>query len=236
MPEGACGPPGRLWGALGECWDRVGADGVLVARWCCPGRDLGAVCGVAENSPDARDPCHSPATMHGARPKWGIVSLGPEGLVKPSGAHGLWRSLVAHLTGGQGVAGSNPVSPTEARGSESLRFRASRRNWKWSRCAVKPTRRRGKVIAPQGRHGPAAREPARPVSLPTTGPRRTLLADLCRVGRQGMMSGSLVATTASPVTSSVLTSGPVKFSPCSPMIALTFSGWLRAIGMVTRTA
>src|SRR5207302_9099039 len=26
--------------------------------------------------------------------------------------HGLWRSLVAHLTGGQGVAGSNPVSPT----------------------------------------------------------------------------------------------------------------------------
>ena len=28
------------------------------------------------------------------------------------GARGLWRSLVAHLTGGQGVAGSNPVSPT----------------------------------------------------------------------------------------------------------------------------
>jgi hypothetical protein len=26
---------------------------------------------------------------------------------------GLWRSLVAHLTGGQGVAGSNPVSPTQ---------------------------------------------------------------------------------------------------------------------------
>ena len=27
-------------------------------------------------------------------------------------ATGLWRSLVAHLTGGQVVAGSNPVSPT----------------------------------------------------------------------------------------------------------------------------
>ncbi len=26
---------------------------------------------------------------------------------------GLWRSLVAHLTGGQGVVGSNPASPTE---------------------------------------------------------------------------------------------------------------------------
>src|SRR5699024_4847815 len=25
---------------------------------------------------------------------------------------GLWRSLVAHITGGDGVAGSNPVSPT----------------------------------------------------------------------------------------------------------------------------
>ncbi len=30
----------------------------------------------------------------------------------PSDPNGLWRSLVAHLTGGQGVAGSNPVSPT----------------------------------------------------------------------------------------------------------------------------
>ena len=29
----------------------------------------------------------------------------------PSGnGHGLWRSLVAHLTGGQGVAGSNVVN------------------------------------------------------------------------------------------------------------------------------
>ena len=27
-------------------------------------------------------------------------------------SHGLWRSLVAHVTGGHGVAGSNPVSPT----------------------------------------------------------------------------------------------------------------------------
>ena len=33
---------------------------------------------------------------------------------------GLWRSLVAHLTGGQGVAGSNPVSPT-VRGPDLFR-------------------------------------------------------------------------------------------------------------------
>ena len=34
---------------------------------------------------------------------------------------GLWRSLVAHLTGGQGVAGSNPVNPTSLH-KQVLRF------------------------------------------------------------------------------------------------------------------
>ena len=33
----------------------------------------------------------------------------------------MWRSLVAHLTGGQGVAGSNPVIPTNKYGPD-LRF------------------------------------------------------------------------------------------------------------------
>ena len=32
----------------------------------------------------------------------------------------MWRSLVAHLTGGQGVAGSNPVIPTNLYGGFSL--------------------------------------------------------------------------------------------------------------------
>ena len=32
-------------------------------------------------------------------------------LSNPKG-FGLWRSMVAHLTGGQGVAGSSPVNPT----------------------------------------------------------------------------------------------------------------------------
>ena len=41
----------------------------------------------------------------------------------PKSHNGLWRSLVAHLTGGQGVAGSNPVNPTSLHrtGGESLR-------------------------------------------------------------------------------------------------------------------
>ncbi len=34
------------------------------------------------------------------------------GSVRFLGGLGMWRSLVAHLTGGQGVAGSNPVIPT----------------------------------------------------------------------------------------------------------------------------
>jgi hypothetical protein len=34
------------------------------------------------------------------------------GCCSPSGVSGLWRSLVAHLTGGQGVASSNLASPT----------------------------------------------------------------------------------------------------------------------------
>ncbi len=33
---------------------------------------------------------------------------------------GMWRSLVAHLTGGQVVAGSNPVIPTRKKASKVL--------------------------------------------------------------------------------------------------------------------
>ena len=36
----------------------------------------------------------------------------PAGVVARQPNIGMWRSLVAHLTGGQGVAGSNPVVPT----------------------------------------------------------------------------------------------------------------------------
>ena len=43
-----------------------------------------------------------------------VASVGatPRSRLLSNGSLGLWRSLVAHLTGGQGVAGSNPVSPT----------------------------------------------------------------------------------------------------------------------------
>ena len=57
------------------------------------------------------------------RPPWAVActSTTPDAAMmvelpsEESGGIGLWRSLVAHLTGGQGVAGSNPVSPTEKR-------------------------------------------------------------------------------------------------------------------------
>ena len=43
------------------------------------------------------------------------IAIAPPGTRLYKGAPpciGAWRSLVAHLTGGQGVAGSNPVAPT----------------------------------------------------------------------------------------------------------------------------
>src|SRR5690625_255659 len=44
---------------------------------------------------------------------WVLGSAGTVGTQVPQ-VRGLWRSLVAHLTGGQGVVGSNPASPTFA--------------------------------------------------------------------------------------------------------------------------
>ena len=55
-------------------------------------------------------------TRTGVEP--GAVRSGPVAAIRllrfgrRAGAFGTWRSLVAHLTGGQGVAGSNPVVPT----------------------------------------------------------------------------------------------------------------------------
>ena len=46
----------------------------------------------------------------GSAPDWGSSGLAAVAGQKMN--NGMWRSLVAHLTGGQGVAGSNPVSPT----------------------------------------------------------------------------------------------------------------------------
>ena len=48
-----------------------------------------------------------------ARSDLRLAAVGFRPLLVDPPASGLWRSLVAHLTGGQVVAGSNPVSPTE---------------------------------------------------------------------------------------------------------------------------
>ncbi len=63
----------------------------------------------------------------------------------PLAGIGMWRSLVAHLTGGQGVAGSNPVIPTtyEERPAERpavLRMR-TRRPLQWTRFRRSRARR-----------------------------------------------------------------------------------------------
>src|SRR5690625_1133715 len=71
-------------------------------------------------------PCRAPvlpvlAHLSGLRssPRPGLGATGHPAVGSPRSVsrtttayHGLWRSLVAHLTGGQGVVGSNPASPT----------------------------------------------------------------------------------------------------------------------------
>jgi hypothetical protein len=66
--------------------------------------------------------CRSTTSSRAPPPQWGRGDgvTGSRGCAKldvPCGAAGTWRSLVAHLTGGQGVAGSNPVVPTRHRGA-----------------------------------------------------------------------------------------------------------------------
>src|SRR4051794_37808957 len=51
-------------------------------------------------------------TDHPVLPRWRAAIRFWRSWVVIDAGFGLWRSLVAHLTGGQGVAGSNPVSPT----------------------------------------------------------------------------------------------------------------------------
>src|SRR3954447_19973211 len=68
--------------------------------------------GFAVTKKSLRRPGKGGRTDHPVRPgrraairfwrSWVVIDAG----------FGLWRSLVAHLMGGQGVAGSNPVSPT----------------------------------------------------------------------------------------------------------------------------
>ena len=48
--------------------------------------------------------------VEATRPIW--IKASESATIPKAGSFGTWRSLVAHLTGGQGVAGSNPVVPT----------------------------------------------------------------------------------------------------------------------------
>ena len=79
----------------------------VVGGWARTGSELPAVL--------ARD-CHrtgrAPLGARYGREEGRGSAVASAGRCSTAGATGTWRSLVAHLTGGQGVAGSNPVSPT----------------------------------------------------------------------------------------------------------------------------
>src|ERR1700712_4855810 len=47
------------------------------------------------------------------------IRLAPDPQMAKIVGYGTWRSLVAHLSGGQGVVGSNPAVPTNFQGSSS---------------------------------------------------------------------------------------------------------------------
>ena len=101
------------------CARRALADAVRPAEHPGPGRAGGrgsALSSAGTSSPTTVPRFPEPSV---ADPRWRIPSpaaghsrVPPRGRARTDDRSGLWRSLVAHLTGGQGVAGSNPVSPT----------------------------------------------------------------------------------------------------------------------------
>ena len=66
--------------------------------------------------------------VEATRPIW--IKASESATIPKAGSFGTWRSLVAHLTGGQGVAGSNPVVPTvvvsKSSSTDAPRHRRSR--------------------------------------------------------------------------------------------------------------
>jgi hypothetical protein len=71
------------------------------------------------------------ARAPGAGRGWAVTCATLYRLSAARAGTGTWRSLVAHLTGGQGVVGSNPAVPTEfsqARGHFAARVRTGSRS------------------------------------------------------------------------------------------------------------
>src|SRR5205085_1995231 len=62
--------------------------------------------------PDARNRPEGAPLWNQGRGQGIFLLHAPAGTLPAGTSTGTWRSLVAHLTGGQGVAGSNPVVPT----------------------------------------------------------------------------------------------------------------------------
>ncbi|KAJ1684297.1 hypothetical protein LUZ63_020590 [Rhynchospora breviuscula] len=99
------------------------------------GRAVGSLCSPEELDEVSQRTLSRPVRPWSGAPRgWGSVLPGR----RETGGIGLWRSLVAHLTGGQGVAGSNPVSPTT---KPQVRGRVTARRGCTSGPLETPTRR-----------------------------------------------------------------------------------------------
>ena len=94
-------------GVWGDCGGRpaVAGSGPSRRRGCQPGGWPRSAWGpVPSSSPDCQATMIAPMRSRARR---ALFSSGP------ASTDGTWPSLVGHLTGGQGVAGSNPAVPTE---------------------------------------------------------------------------------------------------------------------------
>ena len=101
-------------------------------------------------------------------------------------ADGTWRSLVAHLTGGQGVAGSNPAVPTGFSNACTPNWERKSPNWERSCPAV-----------PQAHTGIPRRQAEQP--WPSNPPRRAAAwpgpaGSVAQAGRGGLQNGPLQPT------------------------------------------
>ena len=120
---------------------------------------------------------------------------------------GAWRSLVAHLTGGQGVAGSNPVAPTIPRFFQAGEGRATNVKWAFRVVIIL-----GVLIAiaagiGMGRVPPEKRKAAVEIGeVPTSSPSTSAPASAGPPSRQGaehflhsLGHGRLLARAGEPV-------------------------------------
>ena len=109
-PDAAAAPRPAGW-RCGVCSLSMAQENRPIRRVPCEDAGATAMCSPKKS---LRSSVRQPGTDPSGRTWRCDKVIAPVSPLAGSAGIGLWRSLVAHLTGGQGVAGSNPVSPTKS--------------------------------------------------------------------------------------------------------------------------